>query len=349
MRWVEQNLSIAAAASQLGHATQTAAAAVKSGECEASWAKHSGWKSVRVAPLDYPAPYFAVTAGRRALATAGFSARDVGAVSYGYVLHPGIDAHNSAGTVARRVGIPAGPFAPTTRGDGCHGIPLAIEAACQHLVLATDAPDHALVTCGDIWRAPTFKRWTPGFDAPFGDGGAAAVITRRPGGLRIRSTAAETDPGLEALYRGNMPWGIGNVHPGRPYDLGRRVLEFFAKCPDFEVRIRMAKTVRAAVTRALADAGLDNIGQIAHVVTPFARESVLREQYVEVLGLHASQLARTLRLGPRIGHLGAADLLVILANLMAGGAVSPGAYVLLLGDGSGFTASAAVLQAPSSN
>jgi 3-oxoacyl-[acyl-carrier-protein] synthase-3 len=323
---------------------QTAEEAVALGLCDADWAERSQQIAVRVAPEDRPAPQLAADAAEMAMVMAAADPDNVGPVSYHYVLHGGVDAHNPAAYVQNEVGIAGGPFPITATSDGCHGALNGMIAAASYLVQQDCPRDLALVVGADRWDRG-FDRWGAGYDAPFGDGAGAVVLSRVPGGpLTMVSSATFSDPSLEPLYRGDAPWGLGHIGDGAPLDLGARIR---ASIPDEETRLdvhhRMGLVVAEAARAALKDAGLD-MEDPRHIVVPFGRRRVLERNYQAWLACRWRQLETTAAFGHRVGHLGAGDPLVGLAHLLNEHAIRPGQTVLLLSDGGGFSATAVVLR-----
>ncbi|MEU9607373.1 ketoacyl-ACP synthase III family protein [Streptomyces sp. NPDC048057] len=199
----------------------------------------------------------------------------------------------------------------------------------------------ALVTVADRFAPPADRFHTsPGI--VFGDGAAAAVLTRGGGRLRLLSHVAETDTVLGGLSRGDEPFRTAPP-PERP-DMRRRTREFLSR-GDVSLRDviqRTADCTRTVVARALADADVAPDG-VDWLLAPYVGRTLYRDSFERPLDLEPRHTLA--ELGRTIGHLGSVDQLHSLDHLIGHDLLEPGQRLLLIGTGMGFTFSAAVLAA----
>jgi 3-oxoacyl-[acyl-carrier-protein] synthase III len=229
---------------------------------------------------------------------------------------------------------------PMTINAWSNGSVASLDVAAGMLESRPDVPS-VLVTLADRFGPPADRFHTsPGMI--FGDGGAAAVLTRGGGRLRLRSCVAETDTVLGGLSRGDEPFRA--APPSERPDSRQRTREFLAngEVSLRDVQTRTAERTRSVVTRALADAGVAG-DDVDWLVGPFIGRTLYHESFVKPLDFTPRR--NLLCLGLTIGHLGAADQLYALNHLLDEGLLDPGAPVLVIGTGMGFTFSAAVLTA----
>lgn len=167
------------------------------------------------------------------------------------------------------------------------------------------------------------------------------MVTRGGGRLRLVSLASETDTVLEGLSRGDEPF---RTAPAAQADIRHRTRQFLAQgdVSIRDVQTRSADRTRSVVTRALADAEMSP-ERVDWFVTPFVGRTLYRESFVRPLGITPRHDLH--ELGLTIGHLGAADQIYALDHLLKEDLLDPGARVLVVGTGMGFTFSAAVFAA----
>lgn len=314
--------------------------AVQDGSYSAEAAESTG--IVSVAQSAEAPPEMAVTAGRQAIKAAAETGAQVGADTYylhGHSHFQGLEMWPAACWIGRELLGTRLRGMPMTVSAASNGSLACLEIAATTLTARPDVPN-ALITIADRFAPPT-DRWYLSPGMVFGDGAAAAVVTRGGGPLRLLSLVAETDTTLEGLARGKEPFGTA---PQTNPDMRRRTRDFLAsgQMSLREVRSRSADGVRNVVTRALDEAGVA-MSEIDWFAAPFVGRSLYAESFQRPLGeLPPNTLAE---LGLTIGHLGPADQLYGLHHLLEEGLLTRGARVLLLGTGMGFTFSAAVLAA----
>ena len=296
--------------------------------------------SITVANGEAP-PEMAVRAARTALRRSGVAPGDVALLLHTSAWFQGVDFWGAASYVHREV-LDGGRHAPALdvaqMSNGSLG---AVELAASYLA-ATPSRRAALVTTADRFARPGFDRWrSDGRGIVYGDGAAAAVLTRAGGFARLRAVATVVDTRLEPIYRGDEPFGLVSGHAGRPVDIRERRRAFMEATTG---RQDVVEWINAGLTEAVGQA-LDEsetqLGDIARFVFPNIGLSAL-QRYLELLGVSLADT--TWERGRRIGHVGGADQLIGLAHLVEGGHVGPGERVMLVGIGAGFSWSCAVVE-----
>ncbi|WP_158852438.1 ketoacyl-ACP synthase III family protein [Saccharothrix deserti] len=310
--------------------------AVTDGRYAAADAAEAGMTSVSVS-VESP-PEMAVRAGRLALGTAS-----PGLHLHGAARFQGIDLWSASCWIASRL-LP-GPLAGLSMQVNalCNSGLAALELAATTLTARQDLRE-ALITVADWFPEPAVDRWNLDSGVLLGDGGAAAVLGRGGGQLRLLSCVSWTDPSLEGLQRGNEPFHAASPAVLKPLVLRRLAREFYAvsgRSPASVVDAHVTG-VRTVVAQALAEAGT-TLDEARWAVPPFVGRTSFRFGYAQPLGLDP---ARTLvDLGLSTGHMGGVDHLYALDHLLRGDLLAPGDKVVLIGVGGGFTFSCAVLQA----
>jgi 3-oxoacyl-[acyl-carrier-protein] synthase III len=314
--------------------------AVEDGSYSAEVAESTGM--VSVAQSSQAPPEMAVTAGRQALKEAAAHGTEIGPDTLYLHSHShfqGVDMWPAACWIGGELLGTRMAGMPMTVSAASNGSLACLEIAASMLSGRPELPS-ALITVADRFAPPT-DRWYLSPGMVFGDGAASAVVTRGGGRLRLLSCVSETDAALEGLSRGDEPF---RTAPEERPDMRRRTREFLARgeLSLRDVRSRSADRTASVVSRALSDAGLSMDG-IDWLVTPFVGRALFKESFVRPLdSVPGNTLAE---LGLTIGHLGPADQLYGLDHLLREELLEPGARVLLIGTGMGFTFSAAVLAA----
>jgi 3-oxoacyl-[acyl-carrier-protein] synthase III len=314
--------------------------AIADGLYSAEAAQSTGTVSVSVSG-EAP-PEMALTAGRQAIKEAADAGTEVGPTTlhlHSHSYFQGIEMWPAACWIGGELLGPRLDGMPMTVSAASNGSLACLQIAASMLSARPDLPA-ALITVADRF-APPADRWYLSPGMVFGDGAAAAVLARGAGRLRLLSCASQTDTTLEGLSRGDEQF---HTTPYAAPDMRRRTREFLAHggLSLRDVRQRSADGTRAVVCRALAEAGV-SMDQVDWFVPPFVGRTLYREGFVRPLGtVPANTLAD---LGLTTGHLGPADQIFGLDHLMKQDLLAPGARVLVLGTGMGFTFSAAVLAA----
>ncbi|ANW21316.1 ketoacyl-ACP synthase III family protein [Streptomyces clavuligerus] len=331
MRW--ENVFVAGTGVWLGE-PEYASAAVESGAYDREQWEADAIESVSVADASVSPPDMAVHAATAALKRSGLDAADVGLLIHSSIWFQGVPMWPSASYVAGH----ALSRATTAFGleQECNGGLGALEVAARQIAGGTRA---AMVTTADRFGAPLVERWSsePGF--VYGDGGTAVLLSGTGGVARLLATASGSDNALEAVVRGP---GFQPLPTAEPLDLLGRVGHYVrARGSVREATERVGAVVRSVVDTVLADAGTDR-ESIARVVALASGRSRLAWQLPQLLGLPVER--STWEFARRVGHLGAGDQFAALNDLLERRAVGRGERVLLVGGGSGFSCTCAVLE-----
>ncbi|MGW3767086.1 ketoacyl-ACP synthase III family protein [Actinomadura verrucosospora] len=313
--------------------------AVDGGRYDADDRRADGYASVAVAAGEAP-PEMAAAAARRALERSGIPPSAVALLLHASAWFQGVDYWPAASYVHREVLGDDGRHAPALDVQQmCAGALGALELAASYL--AADASRaSALVTTADRFTDPGFDRWRGDVRGiVYGDGAAAAVLARE-GFARLLAVSTVVDTALEGMYRGDEPFASA---PGRPVDVRARRSAFAAHARALvgSLAERTASGLTEAVGRTLDEAGL-KIADISRFAFPNVGLHVLRTRYAEPLSLDVERT--TWDWGRRTGHVGAADQLTGLTDLVESGRVGPGDRVLLVGIGAGFAWTCAAVE-----
>lgn len=314
--------------------TLDVAQAVADGRYDAEEQAAGDYASVTVANGQAP-PEMAAAAGGLALRRSGVPAGRVSLLLHASAWFQGVDFWPAASYVHREV-LAGNRRAPALDvAQMCNGGLGAVELAASHL-MAVPERCAALVTAADRFEEPGFDRWRGDVGGIVYGDGAAAVVLAREGFARLLSVGTVVDTGLEAMYRGAEEFA---VRPGRPVDVRARRRAFMAGVEG--VADRTTAGLRESVELALEEAGVGR-ERVARFVWPNVGLRTLRTRYLEPLGLELA--STTWSWGRRTGHVGGADQLTGLAELVETGAVGPGDRVMLVGIGAGFSWTCAVVE-----
>jgi 3-oxoacyl-[acyl-carrier-protein] synthase III len=262
---------------------------------------------------------------------------------HGSVFFQGLDLWSSACWVARELFGPRFPGLSLYVSAMCNTSLAGLELAAGVLSGRADH-SHALITVADRFDSAAVDRWNIDSGVVLGDGAAAVVLGRDGGALRLLSVASFSVPDLEGLQRGTEPLHAASPAALKPIVLRERARGFFGLGTHTPASVVQSHVdgVRQVVATALDEAG-STMADMRWVVTPFVGRTAFRYGYAQPLGLDPD---RTLHeLGLRLGHLGGGDHLFALDHLVRETGLRAGDRVLLIGVGSGFTFSAAVLEA----
>lgn len=312
--------------------------AIASGAYDPAHAAKTQQLAATAAPAEYPAVDFAVEAASSALAKSGFHARDVDLLVYGVAYHAGHEVWNPASYIQRELDIPPRCLAFELR-SGSNGL-VGLELACSYLAGRPDARA-ALLLAADCCP-PIIDRWHGLSGGVTGDGGSGLVVART-GIARVLATASTNAPELEGLHRGNEPFRPFTYHAGRPLDLIARSRPFLRdSMPTAEVIAAKRESLETVIRSCLELGGVD-VPDVQHFALPFLGVGELTGDLLAPLGIPIERT--TWEFGRRVGHLGAGDQYAGLHHLHSSGRVRPGDLTLLLGEGNGFTFTAALTQA----
>lgn len=288
-------------------------------------------------PGDGPtAPEMAVRAARTALARAGQEiAGNVSLVFHSNLWFQGAEMWAPASYIAdRTVGAHVPAFGLQ---QSCNAGVAALDIAAHHL----DARGAVLLTTADRFTAPSFDRWRCERGLVYGDGGTALVLSSTGGFARLLSTATHVDNSLEAVAR-DARLAAGPDRLGLPLDLTAYTDAYTASGGDLRgLTLRTAEVADASVRQALADADT-RMEDISRVVLNATGRSRMRWQLELQLGV--SEKISNWEYCREVGHLGAGDHFAGLNDLVESGQVQPGDRVLLVGGGTGYSCSSAVVE-----
>ncbi|NDZ79364.1 3-oxoacyl-ACP synthase [Streptomyces sp. SID10853] len=317
---------------------------IESGRLDAAAADRLGAVELPVS-TELAAPEMAVLAGLKVLARANCAPASVGVLLHSWIYHQGRDKWSPSHYVANGLGLPPSALVTGVH-ELCNGGMSALHFAASSL-LADPKTSAALVTTADRFGAPVWDRWRLHTDISYGDGATAALLHRLDGGpdeLRLHSLTHATASWLEALDRGNAPFTAAPME-GRP-----TLSAVEARREFYEVHGRESLSAEAvarvgdSLQEALEEAGISpDDPRIRLVATPRVGPRLIGAMYEKALD--RSLLAKTVLLGGRTGHLGAGDMLANMADIVEQRMLNPGEYAVVLGCGSGFAWSTAVVQA----
>jgi 3-oxoacyl-[acyl-carrier-protein] synthase-3/clorobiocin biosynthesis protein CloN2 len=320
---------------------ETVESAVARGLCQADEMAAVGFRGVTVAG-DLPAPEMALHASRDALKNAGVSPADLAALLYVYVWHQGPEGWGPPHYLQRYL-TGDDMFAVEVK-DGCNGMFSGIELA---LGLLRAEPDRkaALVTAGDNFGTPLFKRWESGAqNTVMGDGASAVVLTKDEGFAQLLSICTASYSDMEEADRAGTAIFPPGITEGRMADykarheaFGRKV---FAEGVAEKMFITHQQRAAECANRALAEAGIGRDDLKRVIIHNIGRGDATA--YLGMLGFELDQ--STWSYGCGIGHTGASDHLISLCHLLATAQLGPGDHVLLTGMAPGVTYKSAVVK-----
>ncbi|MGH3737893.1 MAG: ketoacyl-ACP synthase III family protein [Micromonosporaceae bacterium] len=310
--------------------------AVASGAYDVGNARRADLGSVAVS--DEPGVDLAARAIRCALQRSRFGPGDIDLLLYATANYVGLDAWNAAAYLQRET-LTERALAVELRQLSNGGM-AAIELAAGQL-LAHPERRAAVLATGDRFALPGFDRWGTDPGIVWGDAGAALLLTRQPGCLRLLSLVNVTDPTLEGLYRGDAALLPSPDPDQMPVSLTRRYREFQARSDADDVRRRMRRGFLAAANQALeeADTSLD---QVVRVVIPHLGRQLLERRYLAPLKLDLSRT--TWEWGRTVGHLGVGDQFAGLDRVVSRDGLGPGDRVMVLSIAGGHVWGTAVLE-----
>ncbi len=300
-------------------------------------------------------PDMAVRAAKQALERSG-QADEVAIVLHASAWYQGLDFWPTASYIHREVlaehDKSAGRYAPALDvAQMSNGGLAALELAASYLQ-ADPSRQAALVTSADRLAEPGFDRWRSDLAGiVYGDGAGALMLSRgegtHAGFARLVAISTVSDSQLEGMYRGSEPFGLVSGQARQPIDVRARRRAYLAEAGFDSTVDRTSAGLIEALDRGLAEAGSTS-DDIARYIFPNVGRNVLVPRYLATLGLDEAKT--TWAFGRRTGHVGAADQLITLDHLAAGGtatevpAPAPGDRIALIGIGAGFSWTCAVLE-----
>ncbi|MGD3110224.1 ketoacyl-ACP synthase III family protein [Streptomyces sp. YGL11-2] len=313
--------------------------AVKAGWYDAEVREASGLESVAIAD-SLSAPEMAVLAAKEAVQRSGHAPEDFGALMHSSAYHQGPDGWSPPHYIlARTLGT---PITAMEVKQGCQGM-LSSLVISAHRLACDPEKSAVLLTAADNYSAPLVNRWTTSRLSIFGDGAAAAVVSRNDGFARLLSVGTHSAPAMESLHRGSEPIFPPAVTVGRELDYEARVkfwMEEWANgnTPPME---HPGEVLQRALDEALRDAGItaDEITRVCH---PSATLDALRDQFLDPIGFTVDR--GIWEHTKRVGHISAADVFIGLEHLWKSRQVHPGDKVLLFTGSPGFEAGCAIFE-----
>lgn len=300
--------------------------------------RRTAMRSVCVSKLS--GPEMAVRAARAALADARVQPQDITLVLHASTYYQGHDLWAPASYIAQFAVGNAGLSVDVNQLS--NGGMAALELAQAHLRGLPESHS-ALITTGDRFCPPGFDRWNSDPGTVCGDGGTALVLSRAGGFARLLSLVTVSDPELERMGRGDVPFGdVALAH--RPISIEAQRASALKRWGMSTVLERLRQGQRESFERALKQSGL-SAGDIDLFVPPNLGRPRMQFQFFEPLGIDAAD--STWGWGSTVGHLGAGDQAAGLAHLRDTGALTAGRRVALLGAGGGFAWSTAILEVSS--
>ncbi|AKU18671.1 hypothetical protein VV02_05860 [Luteipulveratus mongoliensis] len=284
---------------------------------------------VSVAHSDVPAPVMAATAAGKALAVSGVGGADLSRILYASSFERTADLWSPAAYVGDQVGAtcPALQIDQISNG-GMAGLELA-----HGLLQRSSGP--ILISTGDRFHEPWVDRWQGDPGTVFGDGGTAMVVGTEPGLARVLSVHTESRHELEGMHRRGMEAEAG------PLDLGGCKRDFMKEFGASSAVRALQAGQAAAVDRALELAGV-TFADVSWFVLPHLGLRRLKAALIVPFGIEVDRT--TWKWGRRVGHLGPGDQIYGLEQLWRSGDTEPGDIVLMIGIGSGFSWTCAVIQ-----
>ncbi|MGW0746505.1 ketoacyl-ACP synthase III family protein [Streptomyces sp. NPDC002817] len=290
-------------------------------------------------------PELAVAAARDAMSRAGWSPSKVGLVLHTWIYHQGHDMWSPPHFVANEVGNPEAQSYGVQQ--GCNGGALALQLAAMHLT-ADRGLGAALVTTGDRFEPPGFRRWACDYGLGYGDAGTAALLHRgdaEPDDYALVSMATATDAGLELMLRHGDDFSPAPLSHNEYIDLRRPKKSYMAEHGKERFSQIAGRLIRKVIVDSVHDAGLQpDDPRIKYIALPRLGVSVLDSIYTPVLDDVLK--AEALRFGAATGHLGCGDFLANLADLRDHASLQPGDFALVIGGGAAWTWACAVVQVP---
>lgn len=284
------------------------------------------------------APGMAAVALREALQLSGMGPESVGLLLYANVFYQGHDLWAAASHVQAEAGLSGACTSIEVRQMSNGGM-AALQLAATALVAGTSPA--VAVAAADRFDPPGLDRWRSDPGALYGDGAAALVLARKPGVARVRSIAMVSDPSLESMHRGDVPFGRAPFSQRSQIDLLACRKAFVAREGITTTVARISAGQQQVVQQALdeADTGLE---EITRFLLPHFGRRRIESAYSGLVGSDLS--ATTWDFSRTVGHLGAGDQYASFDHVIRSGSVAAGERWLLLGVGAGFSWSGAVIE-----
>ncbi|MGV4982244.1 ketoacyl-ACP synthase III family protein [Streptomyces sp. NPDC001709] len=323
---------------------ETVEDAIAAGKLDAPVAEKIGVTQLPVSAR-LSAPEMAAAAARDAMDRAGWSPSKVGLVLHTWIYHQGHDMWSPPHFVANEVGasqaLAYGVY------QGCNGGALALQLAATQLA-AEPGLGGALITTGDRFEPPGFRRWACDYGLGYGDAGTAVLLHHgdaEPDDYALVSLATATAAELELMLRHGDDFSAAPLMHNDYIDLRRPKKSYMAEHGKERFSEIAGRLIRKVIVDSVRDAGLRlDDPRIKYIALPRLGVSVLDSIYAPVLDEVLK--AEALRFGTATGHLGCGDFLANLADLRDHASLQPGDYALVIGGGAAWTWACAVVQVP---
>ncbi len=297
-------------------------------------ARATGYTHLAIEPALYPAA-MALRAARDALAHGQVSPSDLSVIATSAVHRHG---HRRMWSLASWLQheLSAPTALPFNVQQGCNGNLIALQLACAQL-RAAGPRACALIVASDRFGTSAFDRVSSDYGVLYGDAATALVVGSAPSSLRVCGIATESLAFAEAMHRAPLE-SFECAAVLRPeHDVRETKRRFLAE----HGRQGFEQACRSAL-RSIQDR-LGATDRVDHIVFPNVGRELLQANYYPAFA-HAEAkslwpFART------VGHLGTADAIAGLYQLVHDGALHAGKRVLLVGAGAGFTISGVLLEA----
>ena len=310
--------------------------ALESGMCGEEF-RRTGFVSVPVAGGTAPAD-MAVLAARQAVRRLAAGQIDIDVALHSSVAWAGPEGWSPSGYIMRELGNK--PGAAYEVYQGCNGILSSMEIVAGLLSLAPPQAT-ALLTTAINSSISSVDRWSSsGSGIPLGDAAAAVIVGKDEGFARIDSICSAMVSELEVIHRGEGPLEQDTANRPR--------LEMAPRLDGFETdEMQTSIDLQRLFTGAYVDVmrrALDEAGIRPYEIDRVLFEHVGKDQTLLLcLMLRLPPKRSTVDFASTVGHLGAADHIASLDNLLTTGQLSPGDRLLLVGGSTGFNIASAVL------
>lgn len=217
-------------------------------------------------------------------------------------------------------------------GGACAGFVMGLELAARCVLTGDRA---VLVGAGEC-RFRTLTQAAPGVRVLFGDGAGVAVVGRtQPGAIAIRAIVTGADGRGHAAVR--VPAG-GSREPTTPETVKQGL---------HALHIGQGPQVFYEAVEGLVDVAralLDPLGLTPaelDLIVPHQANLRILERVVRILRLPRERVAIEV---DQIGNIGGASAAIVLDRSLRARSLPPGARILILTAGAGYTAGAALLE-----
>nr|UBX38656.1 3-oxoacyl-ACP synthase PKS-like [Streptomyces sp. KIB-H483] len=334
-----ENIHLAGVGTYLPPAVTTEHA-VRTGRYDEEAREASGLESVAVEE-SLSAVDMAVRAARTAIGRSGHRPEDFRGLIHSSTYYQGPEGWSPAHYVLlHTLDRPVSAFHVQ---HGCLGLLAGLQTAALHLGASADPDAAMLLTAADNFATPLVDRWRSSSMFVLADAGSSLVVSRRGGFARLLAMDFVSQPGMEAMHRGNEPL----LPPQAPV---HRVMDFETRLEHWRLKWAeggaiplgdFGELIADSVQRTLASAG-SSLDQVARIVHNGFNRDPLSVFLLDPLDLRAER--GTWEFNRRIGHASVSDFALGLEHLWSSGQVRTGDQVLMLGFTTGMEAACALLE-----